>query len=227
MESDSNGALRVRIGIFGGTFDPIHSGHITVAREFAEACGLDEVLMMASAVPPHRSEPSATADQRYEMLCLAVQADPLLTPSDMEIHREGPSYTLDTVQEVRTFNEGQVPWMALGADAFAEIAAWHRPADVLAAVHLVVLTRPGFEVDLITPLPGEARERYSAEDEGVLMHDAGGSLRALAVTPVDLSSSVIRELAGKNEKIANLVPEAVLKYIQLNGIYVPTKVAPG
>jgi nicotinate-nucleotide adenylyltransferase len=214
-----------KIGIFGGTFDPVHNGHITVAREFAEACGLDEVLMMASAVPPHRSEPSATADQRYEMLCLAVKQDPLLTSSDMEIHREGTSYTLNTVQDVRTLNEDQIPWMALGADAFAEIATWHRPADVLAAVHLVVLTRPGFEVDLITPLPEEARDRYSVEEEGVLIHDAGGSLRALAVTPMDLSSSLIREMAGKDENIANLVPEAVLKYIQLNSIYTPGRVA--
>ena len=215
------------IGIFGGTFDPVHNGHITVAREFAEACGLDEVLMMASAVPPHRSEPSATADQRYEMLSLAVQHDPLLTPSDMEIHREGPSYTLDTVRAVRSMHGGQIPWMALGADAFAEISAWHRPGEVLAGVHLVVLTRPGFEVDLKTPLPGEARDRYSVKEQNVLIHDEGGTLRALAVTPLDLSSSVIRVMAGKGDDIANLVPEAVLKYIQLNGIYKPAKMTPG
>ena len=214
-----------KIGIFGGTFDPIHNGHITVAREFAVACGLDEVLMMASAVPPHRSEPSATADHRYEMLSLAVGDDPILTPSDIEIRREGPSFTLDTVNEVRAMREGRIPWMALGADAFADIAAWHRPADVLAEVHLVVLTRPGFEVDITLPLPAELKSRYATVTEGVFFHESGGSLRALAVTPVDLSSSQIRGMAGRGEDIANLVPEAVLKYIQLNSIYTPGRTA--
>jgi nicotinate-nucleotide adenylyltransferase len=210
-----------KIGIFGGTFDPVHNGHITVAGEFAEAFDLDEVLMMASAAPPHRTEPSATADQRYEMLRLAVGQDPRLTPSDMEIRREGPSYTLDTVEDVSAMYGGVVPWLALGADAFAEIATWHRPAEVLARVHLVVLTRPGFDVDLEGPLSDEARQRYSRGKSGVLMHDAGGSLQELAVTPVDLSSSRIRKAASSGGDIANLVPEPVFKYIQLNGIYRP------
>ncbi|MDF1536505.1 MAG: nicotinate-nucleotide adenylyltransferase [bacterium] len=216
-----------KIGIFGGTFDPVHNGHITVAGEFAEAFDLDRVFMMASANPPHRSATSATAGQRYEMLCLAVQQDPRLVSSDMEIRRRGLSYTLDTVEEISARHGSAIPWLALGADAFAEISTWYRPADVLARVHLVVLTRPGFDVDLTGPLPDKARHRYTPGKEGVFIHDAGGTLRALEVTPVDLSSSRIREMAARGEEIANLVPGPVFQYIQLNGIYRPETTAPG
>ena len=103
-----------KIGIFGGTFDPIHVGHLSVAGEFAAAFGLDQVLMMVAAIPPHRDRPVASPEDRLQMVQLAVQEYPGLTASDLELVREGPSFTLDTVKEVRKEAEGALIWMALG-----------------------------------------------------------------------------------------------------------------
>jgi nicotinate-nucleotide adenylyltransferase len=207
-----------KIGIFGGTFDPVHIAHLRVAEEFTEALGLDRVLMTVSAVPPHRESPEATASQRLEMLGLAAADNPAFEVSDIEISRKGPSYTLDTVREVRSRYDGSMPYLALGVDAYLEIAAWHRPADVLAESHIVVLTRPGFEVDLISPLSdGYAAPYRLGADYHV--HESGATLRMIRVSSMDVSSSGIRSLIAQGRSIRYLVPHSVLKYIRLNHIY--------
>ena len=212
-----------KIGIFGGTFDPIHIGHLRVAQEFASAFGLDQVLMMVAAIPPHRERPAASPEDRLRMVQLAVGNCPGLTASDLELHREGPSFTLETVREVSKAAENSLVWMALGGDAYSLISSWYRPEDVLAQVHLVVLTRPGYPVDLMTPLPKKLSERYTST-EGVYLHDSGGSLRTLQVSPVDVSSSMIRKAVSEGHSIRDLVTDEVLQYIQQKGLYRPQKV---
>ena len=212
-----------KIGIFGGTFDPIHVGHLSVAGEFAAAFGLDQVLMMVAAIPPHRDRPVASPEDRLQMVQLAVQEYPGLTASDLELVREGPSFTLDTVKEVRKEAEGAQIWMALGGDAYSLISSWYRPEDVLAQVHLVVLTRPGYSVDLMSPLPKILSERYTSNGDAYL-HDSGGSLRTLQVSPLDVSSSMIRKAVFEGESIRDLVTVEVSQYIQQKGLYRPQTV---
>jgi nicotinate-nucleotide adenylyltransferase len=209
-----------KIGIFGGTFDPIHVGHLSVAEEFAAAFGLDQVLMMVAAMPPHRDRPVASPEDRLQMVQLAVQKYPVLTASDIELVREGPSFTLDTVKEVCKTEEGALIWMALGGDAYSLIYSWYRPEDVLAQVHLVVLTRPGYPVDLMTPLPESLSERYTLSGDTYL-HDSGASLRTLQVSPLDVSSSMIRKAVSEGDSIRDLVTVEVLQYIQQKGLYRP------
>ena len=207
-----------KIGIFGGTFDPVHIGHLRVAEEFAGAFGLDQVLMMVAAMPPHRERPAASPEDRLQMVQLAVQKYPALTASDIELVREGPSFTLDTVKEVCKAAEGAMIWMALGGDAYSLIDSWYRPEDVLAQVHLVVLTRPGYSVDLMTPLPENLSERYTLSGD-IYLHDSGASLRTLQVSPLDISSSMIREAVSEDDSIQDLVTADVLQYIQQKGLY--------
>ena len=172
-----------KIGIFGGTFDPIHIGHLGVAQEFASAFGLEKVLMMVAATPPHRDSPAASPEDRLRMVQLAVKDLPNLEASDMELVREGPSYTIDTVQEVRKAADGDLVWMALGGDAYSLIRSWHHPEDVLSQTHLVVLTRPGFAVDLLASLPEGNAGCYTLEGE-VYVQDNGATLRTLQVSPM-------------------------------------------
>ena len=209
-----------KIGIFGGTFDPVHMGHLRVAQEFGEALGLDRVLMMVAVIPPHRQAPSTPAADRLKMLQLAVHGNTLLKPSDMELNRKGPSYTLDTIRQVGTKVGGSIPYLALGVDAYMEIGTWHKPGDVLAEAHIAVLTRPGFEVDLVSPISPDFSGGYREQGD-LLVHRSGATIRTVQVTSLDVSSSMIRDLAEKGQSIRYLVPEAVFEYIQQKGIYAP------
>jgi nicotinate-nucleotide adenylyltransferase len=210
----------VKIGIFGGTFDPVHIGHLRVAEEFATAFGLERVLMMVAATPPHRDTPVASPEDRLQMVKLAVQEFSVLEASDIELAREGLSFTLDTVEEVRRSAEGALIWMALGGDAYALIRSWHRPEDVLAQAHLVVLTRPGYSVDLMVPLPEGLSERYTLNGD-VYVYDSGATLRTLPVSPLDVSSSMIRKAVSEGSSIRDLVTAEVLQYILHKGLYRP------
>jgi len=208
----------LKIGIFGGTFDPVHIGHTRVAQEFAAAFALDKVLMMVAATPPHRDPPVASARDRLRMVELAVSGYTDLEASDIELVRKGPSYTLDTVETVRESAGGALIWMALGGDAYALIRSWHRPGDVLAQTHLVVLTRPGYPVDLMAPLPEGLSKRYTPVRDHYV-YDSGATLRTLQVTPVDVSSSMIRKAVSEGRGIRDLVTADVLQYIRLKGLY--------
>ncbi|UCG38716.1 MAG: nicotinate-nucleotide adenylyltransferase [bacterium] len=208
----------MRIGIFGGTFDPVHLGHLRAAEEFAEALDLARVLMVLSAAPPHREAPSTPPEDRLHMLRLAVDDAPRLEASDMELKREGPSYTLDTIRQVRAETGSPFPFLALGMDAFEEIATWHQPAEVLEEAHLVILTRPGYRADLLAPLPEGSPAMYTS-GEGMFLHRSGATLRELKVTAMDISSSQVRRLAGGGRSIRYLVPDTVFQYIQQSGIY--------
>ena len=208
----------MKIGIFGGTFDPVHIGHLRAAEEFSEALGLDRVLMMVSAVPPHRDPPHATASQRYEMLELAAADNPVLQACDLELYMEGPSYSLETIRKVCSEYECSMPYLALGVDAYMEISSWHCPSDVLAEAHIVVLTRPGFEADIISPVSKWFADSYRSDPE-CHVHRSGATLRKMQITAMDVSSSNIRNLLAQGRSIRYLVPEPVFKYIQQNGIY--------
>lgn len=215
-----------KIGVFGGTFDPVHLGHLRVAEEFAEGLALDRVLMIPARLPSHRGElPSASAEDRLEMLRLAVAGNPVLEVDDIEMSRSGPSYTIDTLVDLKAVGmkaaggEEQF-FIALGADAYREISTWYKPLEIFRNAHIVVLSRPGFEMDLLEPLTGNL-EGFFRKGEANYVSSSGTTLRALDVSGLDISGSRIRALVARGGSIRYLVPDSVLEYIQLKGLYLP------
>ena len=208
-----------KVGIFGGTFDPVHLGHLRAAEEFAEGLKLDHVIMVPSANPPHRDEsPGAAPRDRLEMLRLATKANPRLEASDLEIERGGSSYTVDTLREVRRRQPDWELFMALGTDAYKDFSQWRRPGDVISLAHLVLLTRPGFPVDLLGPLPKVLRAKYTPEGD-MYRHSAGTTLRAIPVSALDISAGRIRFMVSHGLSIRYLVHSDVFDYIQRKGLY--------
>ena len=211
-----------RIGILGGTFDPVHLGHIETARTAWAALDLDEVIVLPSGTPPHRQAPAVSRYHRFAMTALAVTGVERLRISDLEIGEEGASYTFDTLARVRArgLSASQI-FFITGADAFAEIATWSRYPQVLDMAHFVVVSRPGSRsTELPRRLPSLADRMTAADRRSV----NGTPLRIFlldAETP-DVSSTDIRRRRANGESIAGLVPDAVARYIDQHGLYART-----
>ncbi len=187
-----------RVGIFGGTFDPPHIGHLIVAQDAWAELELDRVVFMPAAVPPHKSDWSITpAAVRLEMLRAAVAGDPRFEVSDLELRRAGPSYTVDTLRELHAREPGVVLFFMLGVDQFREFHTWREPEEVARLAHLVVLSRDGETVEEKPGLP----------------------CKRLSVTRIDLSATAIRARVAAGEPIRYLVPEGVTAVIGREGLY--------
>jgi nicotinate-nucleotide adenylyltransferase len=229
----------LRIGVLGGTFDPIHLGHLAVARQAADGLGLDRVLLLPSRTPPHRPvDLSASVFHRFAMVAFAALADSRLSASDLELGREGTSYTADTLRALRaTGFEGWQIFFLTGADAFAEIATWRDYPTVLDLAHFVVCSRastaaaslparlPQLAARMIPVLsPGSAcPERSRREDPGLhhAIVSASPETRVFLLdcaTP-DISSTDIRARARAGRPLAGLVPPEVDAYIRRHGLY--------
>jgi nicotinate-nucleotide adenylyltransferase len=187
----------MRLALFGGTFDPIHNAHLTVAREAASQFHLDQVWFIPAAHPPHKSDHTgATYEDRFRMTELACQEDPRFVVSDLEAGG-GKSYSVDTVERVRGL--GEEPYFIIGADAFAEITSWHRWQDLLRLTEFIVVTRPGHQY--ATPV--------------------GARVHRLETVALPVSSSEIRrKLAGG--QIPGELPSAVGRYIAERSLYQPS-----
>lgn len=192
------------LAIFGGTFDPVHLGHLSVAWEAAELLDADVRLMPAS-VPPHRPAPAADAAQRAAMLRAALQEQSRLTLDTRELERSGPSYTIDTLIELRAEHGDRPLVLLLGADAFAGLPTWHRWRELFDLAHIGVLSRPGVEATLPEELEAEVASRRGA-DAGVLRSLPAGKLIELAVTPLEISATRIRELLAAGRDPRYLLP---------------------
>lgn len=182
----------MRVAIFGGTFDPIHSAHLVVAQEAADAFSLDRVLFIPAANPPLK-EAGAGYEDRYKMVQLACAADPRLHPSRLEEAKE-KSYSIHTIERVKEM-DGDV-FFIIGADAFAEIRSWHRWRDVIHSVDFIVVTRPGHE--------------YTCPE--------GARVHRLETVALPVSSSEIRQALARGETTPDL-PAAVADYIVAHGLY--------
>ncbi len=213
-------APQARVGVLGGTFDPVHLGHLRAAEEFAALAGLDRVLLVPCAIPPHRDQPPvASPGDRLEMIGLAVRGNPRLAACDHEVRRGGTSFTVDTLRELARARPGGSLALAMGSDAFREFGLWRDPEGIAALADLWVLARPGSPVpDLLSPLPPSLRKAYRREGE-VLRHPAGTVLRSAAVTALDISSSGIRASAAAGRTIRYLVPDPVRSFIEERGLY--------
>ena len=202
-----------RLAIFGGTFNPIHRGHVTVIAAAVRELGLDRVLVMPSAMPPHKTTPDlAAGEDRLAMCRLAVNdlaAAGMVAVSDLELRRGGPSYTLDTLREVRRLEPEAELFLIVGADMLRDFHLWRRFAEIAREARLVTLPRPGVELG---PLP-EVRAALGDEAVNKILAD-------VQPTPlVDVSSTEIRERLRAGREIDDLVPAAVAAYIREHGLY--------
>jgi nicotinate-nucleotide adenylyltransferase len=208
---------KIRIGILGGTFDPIHLGHLEAAEAARTALQLDRVLLLPSRTPPHRStEPGASVFHRFAMTALAANGSHHLIASDLELQREGPSYTALTLEALhREGLEAAQLFFILGADAFAEIETWYGYPRLFGLANFVVISRPGARVTNPVPNP-ESRITTAESKTSVIFVDAA--------TP-DVSSTEIRRRVAAGESIDGLVPSSVAHHIRRHRLYVPAPVA--
>ena len=217
-------AQPVPVALLGGTFDPVHYGHLRFADDVRRALGLAHVRLGPAGDPPHRENPSASAADRLAMLRLAVQEFPGLVVDDRELRRAGKSYTVTTLTELRREFPDSPLLLLLGADAFRGLPTWHRWDELLGLAHVVVVARPGVELETTLPPPLLPiwRDRL-VRDPGILLSRPAGAILAQPIAPLDVSASSIREsLArgrGADERWHGLLPPAVLAYIDLHRLY--------
>lgn len=215
---------RARVGLLGGTLDPIHVGHVETATAARRALDLDRVDVLPSHVPPHRTQqPVASGYHRFAMAALAVNGVEGLAASDVELRAPGPSYTADTLtrfRETSRLSASQI-FFITGADAFAEIETWHRYPEVLELAHFVVVSRPGFPVEhLRARLPTLAPRMNSARLQSSGQPPAAFPIIFLVDAPTpDVSSTDIRRRLAAGEPLTGLVPAAVARHIAQHGLY--------
>lgn len=210
------------VGLLGGTFDPIHYAHLRLAEELADRLGLAQVRFVPAHIPPHRGAPSVTAAHRVEMVRLAVRGNPRFQLDDRECRRPGPSYTVDTLAELRAELGPDVPLMLLmGEDAYLALETWSRWQQLFDLAHIVVAGRPGFNLEparLPAALARATNARMAAQAAELF---AAGAGRVLPVdtTELAISATRIRQLIGAGHSARYLLPEEVLVYIQTHQLY--------
>jgi len=207
------------LGILGGTFDPIHYGHLRPAQEALRALDLGEIRVIPAAMPPHRRAPVASAAQRLRMAELAATDLPGFVVDDRELRRGGLSYTVLTLESFRQELGDRPLCLLLGMDAFEGIETWHQWSRLPELAHLVVMTRPGWTFPAAAALPDWARDR-AARDARELIRTAAGRVYFQSVTPQDISATRIREAIARGQPVNGLLPFAVLDYIRQNRLYV-------
>lgn len=211
------------IGIFGGTFNPVHWGHVRTASEIKNVLRLEKMLMVPCHVPPHRAQPDVSSEIRLAMLKLAMTDFPELEIDEREIHRDGPSYSVDTLYSLRNENPEKSFALCIGADAFLQLNTWHRWQELFDLAHIVVAHRPGWSLKTIMDqLPEELQQELTDRlvyDGEALKTQAAGLIMATKVTEIDISSSDIRRRIANNESISGLVPVAVEAYIKRHELY--------
>ncbi len=211
-----------RLGIVGGTFNPIHTGHLRSAEEVCEDFNLERVIFMVSAVPPHKSSSDIIdAAHRYEMVRRATKDNPRFDASNLEIRREGKSYTIDTLSYFRKRLGADADiYFILGLDAFSEIGTWHDYSHLFGLAHFIVTDRPTRQaMDPECCLPPEIAGLFSRGKEGGLVHKSGTRLFYHNITALDISATHIRGLVRAGKSIRYLVPPAVHQYIKEKGLY--------
>jgi nicotinate-nucleotide adenylyltransferase len=210
--------LPAPVGILGGTFDPIHNGHMRLALEAREALGMAEVRLIPNAQPPHRPMPVAPAAIRAALLREASAGTPGLVCDERELGRSGPSYTVDTLASLRDELGGPPLCLILGMDAFAGFLQWREPQRILELAHLVLVERPGERVALGHALANLLAERTTEEPARLRAVPAGLVFRC-PVTPLEISSRDIRSRCAAGRSVRYLVPDAVWRRIENDGLY--------
>jgi nicotinate-nucleotide adenylyltransferase len=191
------------VGIMGGTFDPIHMGHLIAAERARVEAGLDEVWLMPAGVPPHKpNAPKATTQQRWEMVCLAAEGNPYFRPIDIEIGKSGVSYSIDTVELLCSQHPDTEFAYIIGADMVLYLPQWHRIDDIVRHIRFIGLARPGYELDM-EKIPAHIRSH----------------IPIVPMPLVEISSTAIRKERLQGGSVRYLVTEAVHGYMEVNRLY--------
>jgi nicotinate-nucleotide adenylyltransferase len=206
------------IGLFGGTFDPIHYGHLRTAFELLQALKLGQVRFLPAGNPPHRLDPLAPSDLRLQMVRAAVAGQPGFTIDDREIRRSGVSYSIDTLTELRHEYPERSLCLLLGMDAFLGVPTWHRWSEIFQLCHVVVAHRPGWKAPITGPL-GEVMVDRGTGSVRDLHSSPAGRIYVRAVTQLEIASTDLRALIMSGQDLRYLVPEAVRDLIARSGCY--------
>lgn len=202
------------IGINGGTFDPIHFGHLRPALEVLMSLGLDEVKFVPSYHPVHREKPVVSALHRCEMVKLAIQRQPMFTLDTTEVDRQGASYMVDTLASLKQQNVDATLVLMMGTDAFANFHQWHQWQEILQIVNIVVMKRPSCQKDY-----SDASMQILNNHRVTQLSAVFGQIIELSVTQLDLSATALRGFLQKNEAVDYLMPASVVKYIKQYNLY--------
>ncbi len=213
---------RALYGLFGGTFDPLHNGHIETVSTVAEQCALEQICFIPAAVPPHRGQPHASAQQRLEMVALALVSlergrQTHFVVDDSELKRPAPSYTYDTVKSLQAQNVGRRYCLILGVDALLGLERWYRWQALLDSVHFIVMRRAGWEIP--APLPYWWQQRQVACIDTLKQYECG-KICLIEVAPNPLSATEIRYGIAQGIDVSTMMPHSVWDYICTHNLYV-------
>jgi nicotinate-nucleotide adenylyltransferase len=206
------------MALFGGTFDPVHYGHLRCADEVRRKLDMNKLYLLPAGTPAHRDTPSATVDQRLDMLQLARHEFPQLLIDDRETRRSGPSYMVDTLTEMRSSVENRPLMLLVGQDAANLLHTWHQWERLFELAHIVILTRPGVPTRYPPELAKQIQRR-SGSDIGELMKSEAGIVLHLEVESIYISSKDIKRILRSGGSPESMLPAAVLEYINKNRLY--------
>jgi len=203
------------IGILGGTFDPVHYGHLRSALEVKDIFGLTEVRLIPCAQPPHRQQPSAPAWMRLEMLKLAIGCQTGLIVDDRELKRDGASYMVDTLSSLRQDFITEPLLLFIGSDAFNQLTTWHEWQHLFDFAHIIVMTRPGYEIQQLD----DFFNARLTKNRGELVQNSAGKLYFQQVSQLDISATAIRNMTAEQQNPGFLLPDIVIAYIRQHQLY--------
>jgi len=216
----------VKIGIFGGTFNPIHFGHLRAAEEARELAGLDKVILIPSGTPPLKTKDIAPAHHRYAMTKLAVSKNPFFTAIDIECRRRKKSFTVETLEELLKLYHGDRLYFMLGIDAFLDLPNWYRPDILLSLTDFVIFPRPGSSFTELSTSPhlSVKREVLRKLDRGIIAAHvttltSGRAVTLMSVSAFDISATDIRTRIKQGKSIKYLLPAEVESYIISHNLY--------
>lgn len=206
------------VGIFGGTFDPIHNGHLRLALELYEALNLSRVHLIPCYQPVHRKQPVASAQSRLEMVQCAVATEPALYADPREINRQGPSYTVDTLIDLRKEMPTTSLCLMVGIDAFLGFPSWNRWSEILELCHIIVAHRPQYKLPSTGIITDLIQQRLQ-HDTAFIHDNIAGGILLRPITPLEISATDIRKQIAMGRNPRYLLPNRVFDYIQQHGIY--------
>lgn len=210
------------IGILGGTFNPIHFGHLRMAQELADALNFDEVRFIPAASPPHKDTPTISAEHRAAMVRLAITGNPAFSIDERELHRAGASYTLDTLLSLRTELGAQTSMtLFMGSDAFTKFDTWHRWKEIIQLCHIALVQRPQQQADA-SKLPKTLEtflHNHYTENGDDLHSSPAGFVTMRQITALDISSTAIRHGFQQHHSTRYLMPDSVIDYIKTHRLY--------
>jgi len=215
--------MALRLGILGGTFDPIHLGHLRTAEEIGRKLDLEKVYLIPSSSPPHKTNsPIAPFHHRLAMVRVAAEVSPLLAALDLEGKRHGFSYSIETLKELnRIFSPAPDLFFILGTDAFLEIETWKKYRELFDYAHFVIIQRAGHKTENLEPFLRNVRpDIRKTGGTNSYLTSSGKTVRIMASTFLEISSTDLREMIKNGESIRFLVPETVRAYIMQKGLYV-------